>query len=265
MSNLENADELLAKEWLYSQSYSSVERLKRDPPDYVVDGNFAVEVRRLNRRIEVDGRPKGEEKARMPLRQTIKKTLEKIDPPGGERGWIVDCEYDFSRPLPRGKVVQSQVREALLPLTRPYDTDVVDQLNTKYLNYDKHADELDLLNHPHLCLRCGICLELHEIPMPSLRFLLLNVSGREGIGVAYELINNIQHYVTEKSSKVKKANRVNAYKEWWLLLVDHVCHVPISILGEHELQSLRESIQDRDFWSRIVIISSKNIGWSYEL
>ena len=265
MSNRENDDERLAKKWLDSQGCSSIERSKDDPPDYVVDDNFAVEVRRLNQRIEVDGRTKGEENSRISLYDTIRKTLEKIDSPGGGRDCVVNCEYDFTRPLPSKKVVEGQIREALLPLTRPYDTDIVDQLNTKYLNYYKHADELDLLNHPHLCLPCGICLEIGEIFMSPARFFLENVSGREGIGVAYELINNIQHYVIEKASKVRKANSIYDYEKWWLLLVDHVCHVPISILGESELQALRESIQDRDFWSRIVIISSNDIDWYYEL
>ncbi|MDE0164444.1 MAG: hypothetical protein OXH92_09520 [Bryobacterales bacterium] len=265
MSNHENDDESLAKTWLYSQGYSSVERAKKDPPDYVVDSDFAVEVRRLNQRIEIDGRIKGEENSRIPLRQTIKGTLAKIGPSGGERDWVVNCEYDFTRALPSKKVVESQIREAISLLTWPYNTNTINQLNAKYLNYDKHADELDLLNHPHLCLRCGICLELHETSMPSPGFSLWNVSGREGIGVAHELINSIQHYVTEKSTKIRKGNRITAYKEWWLLLVDHVCHMPISILEESELQALLESIQDRDFWSRIVIISSNNIDWSYEL
>ena len=263
MSNRENADERLAKTWLDSQGYSRIERPKKDPPDYVVDGDFAVEVRRLNQRIEVDGRTENEENPRIALHQTIERTLTKIGSPGGERGWVVNCEYDFTKPLPSKKVVEAQIRDALSAPTQPYNT--ISQLNEEYLNYDKHADELDLLNHPHLCLRCGICLELHEILMPSPRFLLQNVSDGEGIGVAYELISNIPHYVIEKASKVKNANNIDDYEKWWLLLVDHVCHLPIASLGESELQALRESIQDRDIWSRIIIISSKNIGWSYEL
>ena len=100
MSNREKDDERLAKKWLESQGHSSIERSEDDPPDYVVDGKLAVEVRRLNRRIEVDGQTEGEENSRISLYQTIESTLAEIDPPGNERRWEVACEYDFSRRLP---------------------------------------------------------------------------------------------------------------------------------------------------------------------
>ena len=50
---------------------------------------------------------------------------------------------------------------------------------------------------------------------------------------------------------------------WWLVLLDHVCHVPMQSLAEHELSSIRE--QDFDFWSRVVIVSSENQSWHYDL
>ena len=163
MSNRENDDERLAKKWLEYQGHSSIERSEDDPPDYVVDGKFAVEVRRLNQRIEIDGQTEGEENSRISLYQTIESTLAEIDPLGNDRSWIVDCEYDFSRRLPSRTVVKNQIRKALIPLTQPYDINVVYQLNSEYRNDDKHADELDYLNLPHLCLPCGICLEVGEI------------------------------------------------------------------------------------------------------
>ena len=68
----ENKDELRAKNWLREQGYRDIRRPCSDPPDFVIDGNFAVEVTRLNQRITVgNGRgSKGEEEARMPLGKT---------------------------------------------------------------------------------------------------------------------------------------------------------------------------------------------------
>ena len=268
MSNPEKDDEGLARKWLESQGYTDITRPCSDPPDYVVNSEYAVEVRRLNQRIEIRGQFEGEEQSRIAFRGTIEKVLEEFGPPSEGQVWTVDCEYDFSKPLPGKRITKREIGKALQPLSRPCGDDIIEQLRSEYLDYDKHAHELKYLNYPHLCLPCGICLELAAVdPLESteFNFLLQNVSGREGIGVAHELINSIQHYVTEKSLKVRKTNRINDYEDWWLVLIDHICHAPISILRESELKTLRESIQDRGCWSRIVIISSKNVNWFYEL
>ena len=267
MSNSEKDDECLAKEWLMRQGHT-VRRLCDDPPDYEVDGHHAVEVRRLDQRIEVDGQFEGEEQSRIALRDTIKKVLEEFGPLSEGQVWVVDCEYDFSKPLPEKRITKREIGKALQPLSRPCGDDIIEKIRYEYLDYGKHAHELEYLNYPHLCLPCGICLELAAVdPLESteFKFLLPNVPGMEGIGVVHELINGIQHSVAEKSLKVRKINRINDYEDWWLVLIDHICHAPISILGESELKTLRESIQDRGCWSRIVIISSKNVNWSYEL
>ena len=67
MSNPGNSDERIARRCLESQCYATIERPRHDPPDYVVNVKFAVEVRRLNRRIEVGGKTEGEENSRKSL------------------------------------------------------------------------------------------------------------------------------------------------------------------------------------------------------
>lgn len=253
MSNRENGDELLAKKWLESQGCSNIERSEEDPPDYVVDDSLAVEVRRLNRSIQVDGQTEGEETSRISLFKTIEIILSDIDLPGNEQSWVVDCEYNFSRSLPNKKVIEKQIREALQPLTQPYDTDVIHQLGSKYLDYDKHADELGYLHSLHLCLPCGICLELSEISATPARFLLQNVSDGEGVAVLSELESNINAAIQEKSQKIR--DRKNKFDRWWLILIDHICYVPYSGLTQTELENLRTSIRVEKPWSRIIIIS----------
>lgn len=98
----ENEDELCAQDWLRQQGYSDIRRPCDDPPDFVVDG-CAVEVTRLNQRIVVgnDKQSIGEEEARKPLEDRIRKILDQLGPPGNDGcSWVVDCEYDFSKPLP---------------------------------------------------------------------------------------------------------------------------------------------------------------------
>ena len=265
MNNPENADERLAKKWLESQGYSNIERPQReeDPPDYVVDDNLAVEVRRLNRSIQVNGHTEGEETSRISLSKTIESILSNIDPPGNGQSWIVDCEYDFSSPLPKKKVVEKQIREALQLLTQPYDTDVIHQLGSKYLDYDKHADELGYLHSLHLCLPCGICLELSEISATPARFLLQNVSDGEGVSVLSELESNINAAIQEKSQKIR--DRKNKFDRWWLILIDHISYVPYSGLTQTELENLRTSIRVEKPWSKIIIVSLWAPDYWYEI
>ena len=110
MSNPENADECLARKWLESQGYTNIKRLCLDPPDYVVGPaeEYAVEVRRLNQRVEVAGQYEGEEQSRIALRNTIEEVLEEFGSPTEGQVWIVDCEYDFSKSLPKTKITKGK-------------------------------------------------------------------------------------------------------------------------------------------------------------
>ena len=296
-NNGKNDDERLAKEWLKRQGHTDIRSPASDPPDYLIDGRIAVEVTRLNQRIRVGNSENqtGEEKYRIPLDKAIEKTLKDLAPGDERKSWTVDCEYNFSKSPPKQNDVEKQIRTALLPLTRPYDRDVIDELRKKYLNYDKHADELADLSQIHLCLSCGLCLELAEFEHRGKdhdwtrqvdfdgmdsdehlkvrdnlikfhngppQFIRQNLSDGKGIGIAEELINSVRYCISDKSEKIRKQNKVDIYEEWWLVLVDHICHVPMQILSPG-LESVRD--QELDFWCRVVIISSNNSGWCYEL
>ena len=136
-------------------------------------------------------------------------------------------------------------------------------MHSRHFDYDKHAGETSHLSFPHLCLDCGICLELVEFSHEPARFILQNVSDGHGIGVAEELKASIRNRIWDKSRRVRNRGRIGEYDCWWLILVDHVCHAPIQILSQHELSYIRD--HQFDFWSRIVIVSSRNRHWCYEL
>ena len=75
----ENCDERIAKRWLELQGYSDVRRPNDDPPDYVVEGRYGVEVRCLNWMTEVNGESEGMEGYEKPLERTIQRVLEEYD------------------------------------------------------------------------------------------------------------------------------------------------------------------------------------------
>ena len=143
----ENEDELRSENWLRQQGYRDIRRPCSDPPDFVIDGNCAVEVTRLNQRIKVgdDMRTKGEEEERIALTDQLNKILRNLGRPGNEgRSWEIDCEYDFSQPRPKSKIVTRQMKEALAPLLRPYDDSVICSMHSRHFDKSKHAGEISL-------------------------------------------------------------------------------------------------------------------------
>ena len=262
----ENQDELRAQSWLSQQGYNDIQRPHSDPPDFVVDGKYAVEVTRLGQRIMVgdDTHSKDEKEARERLRGQIEKILCELGPPGNKgKSWLINCEYDFTQLRPNTKDIKPQIFEALNPLLKPYDDRVISGMLSKYMDYRGYVREISGWNFLHFSLECGIRLELIEISEDLARFSLCDVSDGEGIFIAGELKKSIQNRICDKSEKIRKQNRIEEYMNWWLVLLDHVCHVPMQSLAEHELSSIRE--QDFDFWSRVVIVSSENQSWHYDL
>ena len=263
MSNRENCDELIGKEWLESHC-AAVRRVCDDPPDYVADDEFAVEIRRLNLGIQIKGTTRGEEEIRIPLHQHIDRALTRVGKPAHGRSWVIDCEYDFSQGLPKRKVIQAEISQALEPLMKPYDGEALKRMRSDHLANSKHRYEIDFLSDLHLCLKCGICLDLEEVTAEKeASFVLGNVSDGEGILVLSELEKRIRDAVNGKHKKI--AHRINRFSGWWLILVDYVGLVSNSGLTKNELNGLRVRINLENPWSRLIIVSRLQPHSWYEL
>ena len=227
-----NFDENRARLWFESQGYSDIRRPSDDPPDFVVDGCVAAEVRRLIY-------PEGE--LTIPLENAVRKVLAKLGPPTDGKTVFLSFRYPFSLELPKVKVVEAEIGEAL-------ESDAC-------------------LEGAYFPLDCGIRLRAHP-PIPSppecnkfeLNGAYVGPPRWGGVG---DLVENISRCIDEKSRKVKKKNRLHDYPCWWLLLIDHIHYVPT--LSEDQLKTLREQVQSRDFWKRIIVISPESPKSSYEL
>ena len=255
MSNRLNCDEILARKWLESQGHC-VRRPCQDPPDFVADGTLGVEVRRLN--CQVKGQ--GEEEFEQPLGRLIKATIKGMTPKRGT--WIVYGEFPYAEGLPDAKEAKKGIQQAVLPLTERVDGEVLDELRSRYLNRCEHSHELDLLEELHLCLPCGIHLDLVEVESSSPGFKLGNISQGKGILLEAGLKKSMEFAIEVKTTKIK--DREQDY-EWWLVLVDHIGVVPGSGLSGTELADLCRGVRVTAPWSRVVIVSRRTPEWWYEL
>ena len=110
MSNPENQDEKLARKWLVSLAGDpgSVRRSEHEPPDYVLNGEIAVEVTRIS---------EGDETSLHSLGPVVEDVLKDLGPPGHGRSLAVFWVYEPSRCFPTVKAMKRQIRNVLMPYT----------------------------------------------------------------------------------------------------------------------------------------------------
>ncbi|MGD0023388.1 MAG: hypothetical protein ABSC37_02005 [Xanthobacteraceae bacterium] len=82
------------------------------PPDFLVDGRIAIEVRRLNQNFDSGPKMQGLEEVAMPLRRNIKALALSLGPPKSGMSWFVF--YSFGRPLESWKILKSKIRASLI-------------------------------------------------------------------------------------------------------------------------------------------------------
>jgi len=194
MSNPENDDERLAREWLVALSGDpeSVCRPRCDPPDFVFNGSIAVEVTRLS---------EGDETSLHSLGPVVEDVLSDLGPPGNGLSLCVFWVYEPSRSFPEAKRTKEQVRDALMPYTKAY-------------TMPAGIEDLRLL--------CGLSLRLVHIQPTEgpARFVFGGFSGMTGGHVRDKLLNDLTRAVRKKSIDI--SNRRNHFDTWWLALVDRV-------------------------------------------
>ena len=255
MASNENSDECLAKRWLNLQGHSAISRPKDDPPDYVVQGQYAVEVRRLNWMTEIEGKTKGIEGSEKPLERTVKRVFEEYDKPPKGYTIHVNLDFPFEPPTPGKEVVEREVGQAL------------DEVVEEICNSPDSGITSQSMPAIRKFLACGLHLRFAPIRIGEPGgFFLQDVQVATGSRgwVISDAIQNILRCVEDKTDKVMRKNRVQDYSAWWLVLVDHILFSSTP-LAETELNKVREALPDRTFWSRIVVVDCSDPGCFIEL
>jgi hypothetical protein len=111
-----NNDEQIVERYLNSLGMGEVvhEPDGKVPPDFLVDGRIAVEVRRLNQHYEADGKLRGLEQDSISLRQSLENLLSEFEASNISSSWFV-C-FSFRRPIPRWRALRPLGRCSAAPL-----------------------------------------------------------------------------------------------------------------------------------------------------
>lgn len=226
-----NQDETYARTFLESESYKDIvyEPDGNVPPDFLVDGRIAVEVRRLNQSVEVDSQLRGLESDDISLGKVVREVLDSLGPaPTGGRPYYV--KYGFQRPLAPFKQIKRELRAAL------------------------EAVRAGTAPHLERVLACG--LRVGAIPAShnaANQFRPAIVIDEDSGGMVLDLLKrNIEHCAAEKDQKIAPFR--SKYPKWWLVLVDHIGYG----LDDFDRGRFQDVVAIDHSWDRIVLVDPKN-------
>jgi hypothetical protein len=231
--NLMKVDERIVDGYLNSLHVGRVvyEPDGKVPPDFVVDGRIAVEVRRLNQHYDVAGSLRGLEQDTIPLRQRLENLLTEIthDNPGT---WFV--MFNFRRPLADWRLLRRKLKEKLRSfLEQPSDTPWRVEI-----------------------VRGFTITTLPATLVEGKSFLVGGYTdGDAGGWVVAELVRNMSAYIAEKTKKV--APYLNGYPEWWLVFVDYIGQ-------ESDAADIRTHITRSEPWAKVLVLNPIS-GGAYEI
>jgi len=195
------------------------------PPDFVINGEIAVEVRRLNQNFDDGSGMRGLEEVTAPLWQKMTRLVESIAETEGN-SWFV--WFRFSRPVPPWKSLEPELRDSFLE----FKASAYKQRGTIYSTKNFQV-------------------EVAKASQPLETFFRMGGMSDQQAGgwVVAELISNIQHCASEKLAKIEPYR--NKYKTWWLALTNYTGFG----LDEHDRQQLLEHLPRPNGWDKILLIS----------
>jgi hypothetical protein len=196
------------------------------PPDFLVDGRIAIEVRRLNQNYHGSSGSKGLEEVSIPLRLKIRKLLSSLGPPNDGKSWFV--YYRFSRPAPDWKMLRPKLKNTLQAFMaqsgpKPFDIELVDNFSLRVIRSSIVRRDF---------------------------FISAGDSDRQSGGwLINEMETNIKYCISEKTLKI--ANVRIKYPEWWLILPDYIGYG----LDNFDMIAFRKQAQISHTFDKVIILN----------
>jgi hypothetical protein len=205
---------------------------KSRPPDFLVGGRIAVEVRRLNQHeaISQPGRkPRGLEEVAIPVSHHIQQLLPSLGPPRAGVSWYIHLKY--SRPIPKRRALEDAVRRHLEGFR------------------DGQAQNPTAIRvFPNFTVNIFRAGRLY-----SDYFVMGGHSDYDSGGwIIPELERNLKICIDEKSMKIVSIR--GKYPEWWLALIDL-----INFGGEEAIHVPPHN------WDKIVLINPLDPTKAFEV
>jgi hypothetical protein len=198
------------------------------PPDFLLNGRIAVEVRRLNQNENTTGEPRGLEEVEIPLGYGVKKLLASFGRPGAD-GLSWGVYYRYRRPVEAWKTLRPKLETTL----------------ASFLTGDRTIGS-------EIPVAANFALRL--VPAGTLHTQLFWMAGYSdwdsGGWVVHEMQKNMQLCIDEKTRKVSNARPT--YPEWWLILVDHIGFALSEGLDREHFRASASLVHN---WDRLILVA----------
>ena len=205
------------------------------PPDFLVDGKIAIEVRRLNQNHNDGIATKGLEETAIPLWNQISKMALSLGKPTSGVSWYLF--FRFSRPI-------------------NWDT-----LKPKVL-----AELKSFINQPlhqKTTFDFGNDFQIEVFPSHNQYATFYVMGGRSdeqsGGWLIEEIAKNLQHCINEKTNKISKFK--SKYPQWWLVLPDHIGHG----LDDFDQSLFRDQVSLSHTWDKIILVNPLDPTRAFEI
>ncbi len=184
-------------QYLKAQGYTNIqyEPDGNIPPDFLLNGRIAIEVRRLNKYITIGNRKEPIEKADYQVQALLQKITDSIQTPDYKHS--IYLFLDFKRPLN----------------IKQYKNSIISTLNNHLKTPEKIAE-----------YRFGTNLIIRTFPANQKLATIYRIGGSSdddsGGFIVSDIYNVLPHILSEKEGKISKYK--SRYPEWWLALVDTI-------------------------------------------
>lgn len=220
-----NQDEKIAEAYLKNKYKDVVyEPDGNIPPDFSVNGNVGVEVRRLNQQHRENGNTKGLEEQSIPLKKTIEAELSNYPKdPNGNNFWLL---LRYQRNIGKVKDIKKNTKLAIAGFQAqnesiPYSYKLSDNVTIEFV-----------AKSPSLSRKYKIGIDSDQ---------------NSGGWVVNMYVQDTTHCINEKEQKIKPYRA--SYSEWWLLLVDH-----INCMDSYDKQDIVSSLKKPAAFKRVIVI-----------
>ena len=235
-----NADERRVFNYLNYLGYEKVD-FEPDggvPPDFLVNGNIAIEARRLNQNYFNGTEVKGLVKDSIKMDGHIDKLLNSFGAPIANESWFI--RHKFARPIGQWKILEPKIKQAL---------------QTFLASPNKHEGQILLkTNNFELSI-----LRKANNPQKTVFTKGIIIDNDFGGRVIEEMAKNINYCINEKSKKIERFRF--KYKQWWLVLVDYIGNG----LNQYDIEMLRSQVPIKVDWDKIIIINSTDYTQGFEI
>lgn len=206
------------------------------PPDFSINGQIAIEVRRLNENCVSNNKTEGLERVDIPLYIQMRRLLKSYGPARSGRSVVVS--YKFRRPIARWKTLESLIKRHL----QPFETEDPPHR----MQFDVHE---------------SLSLDIAPLSSPMIdRFYLAVTSDQDSGGMLLDLLRrNLVLVIQEKTGKVAPYRQ--KYSEWWLVLVDYIGFG----LDDFERELFRQYPRIPHGWDRVVLIDPRDPRRSFDV